>query len=233
MKLSKATRPKVMYAEIGQNSSTRFAFVSEDEGKFTELFYPVKCRDFLGDVVFSNYYDKKVDIYYFTFHTKLDQDHTKLSLFTPDENEHKLILDNLPYLWKIEDQNNLSRTEIITIDKNTDILYADSFWQTKIWAISLYTHIIRCLGRKDLPNLFEVDGQYSREKSYRYQIGMQNWKKLTENLLQIAAMTDEPTGYGEEEFSGKIHNSTGIASLFGKQGPIKGNKFSEDFHTAL
>ena len=229
---------KKYYSEITQSSSTTFAFVNEvAPEEFTELFDPVKCRDFLGDVVFADKYKCKAGIFGFEFDgtsQKLDKDATKLSVHFKDMEEMNRFLNNLAILLDVEDNNQLERTQVyLPLYKDVLIIKGDPFWQSAQWTISLYTHLLRCLGSPDIDKLFIKTynyPEYSRESEYMQRIGLDNWTKLISNLRKIKEAADDPSGYGDTTTNSmnKLHNCCGIATLFGKN-VVQGNKYREAF----
>jgi hypothetical protein len=225
----------VRYSQIDQSSSTTFTFVEQNSPEeYTELFWPVKCRDFLGDVVWSMHNKKKIGPHYgFSFNPEespLDTDAFRLLVYFTDPVELARVLTKFDQLWEIENTNGLRNTGFI-IGKDYLLLTGDVFWQSCVWAISLYTHIIRCLGSEEsIKELFSISISHKsyRESNYMHSLREENWKKLTQNLKIIKSATKDSTGWNMEGFSSMVHDGSGIIALF--RYPILGNKYSEAFN---
>jgi hypothetical protein len=206
--------PYAKYNEIKQDSETKFSFLDEKEDHFVELFYPVKCRDFLGDCIFSKHTGVYVTIYGFKTTPKLNLDKTKLLITSENEEEISNIRKNLSYLLKIEAKNKLEPTIIVDLEPTEDttpkiVLIGDSKWMTNVTTISLYSYLIRRLSYKDpKPNKIKK----GNEKQYEDCLG-KNYKTLLNNISKIAIPVINTTGWNETNIS-CAHNSSGFVSLF-------------------
>src|SRR5674476_568253 len=88
--------------EIFQSIDVKFAFVNK---KGTEVSCPAKCRDFLGDCLWSKATGKVVSIYSFLYSFKkkpYDIDTLRLSLHFPNDETKELFIKNINNLNAIE-----------------------------------------------------------------------------------------------------------------------------------
>jgi hypothetical protein len=229
MKVNFVTTP-VKYTESLQVSTTTFSFVTQTgDGEFTELFWPVKCRDFLGDVVYTSQTGTPRSIYRFKFAGKIDDDACKLVVHFGDLAELSRFYEGITILLDIEKENGLKPTQSHQVSENALLLIGDAFWQSKVWLISLYTHLIRCASSsRTLDSLFkEVD--YRPEENYMQAVGKTKWNKLTKNLRKWESISTHPSGWNKlADNISSLHNSSGFRSLFASR--LIGNSFSEAFH---
>lgn len=190
-----------VYGQIPQTSKSFFSFVNKvGENEYTEIFYPVKCRDFLGDVVFGNHYKKKMSIYNFNFdgtRQKLDKDATRLLIRIDDTKE----------LENFKKNNNWVSTKY---QDNYALVEASKTYQQTIWGISLLSFILRaccykCGPTVELAKLQGVDANYMKQVKG-------NWEKL----LQFSPEFNGVSGWDDEENCSimRLHNSSGFVSLF-------------------
>jgi len=206
--------PLKTYNEITQNSKTKFSFLDEKEDHFVELFSPVKCRDFLGDCIFSKHTEKYETIYGFKAPTELNLDKTKLLITSENEEDISNIRKNLSYLLKIEAKNKLEPTIIVDLEPTEDttpkiVLIGDSKWMANVATISLYSYLIRRLSYEDPePNKIKE----GNEKEYEDKLG-KNYKTLLNNISKIAIPVINNTGWNETNIS-CAHNSSGFVALF-------------------
>ena len=102
---------KVSYCEESQGNETLFSFVvPTGEEDYQELFFPVKCRDFLGDAVYVTKYDRDIPIYGFNFKDNLDSETTMLLIQNKDKKYIDNFFTNLDKLWEIERNNGIPLT---------------------------------------------------------------------------------------------------------------------------
>jgi len=116
------------YAEIFQSLSILMAFVTKTEEGYKQLFYPVKCRDFLGDCIWSKKTNNAAQIYSFYFNyanTPYDTDMLRLSLTFPDIETRDTFMSQQDFLTHKEEQTQTNFTTFyITDDPLTIILEA-------------------------------------------------------------------------------------------------------------
>lgn len=153
------------YSEIFQSISLCFSFVKQEENTFTQLFTPVKCRDFLGDVVWANEVKKPVQIYGFTYDYKLqqiDKDALKLSITFPNPETLDNFVINFNQLTTKENSAKCKESTLLsTDDPLTLIIIADKIWQSSQWKISLFTYYLKCISYQDKSKLQEPENKYA------------------------------------------------------------------------
>lgn len=212
------------YAEILQEKQITFAFANLNENKSTisEVFYPVKCRDFLGDCLFAEETGGKVQIYGFVFDPsiqKLDKDETRFVIKFADTDTKELFVNNLEILKTIEEMIGVSKTNLTELNKLTLFSEGDKFWMRTIFLISFYSFIFKalCYEYKDKRNWLEelekltpptVDSSYARRVSSN-----KIWKILI-NLEKILTPYEGTSGTKENAIH-HIHDYTGFVSVFG------------------
>lgn len=241
MKLIKA--PKVLYQEISQLSKTNFTFLNKVGTKeYKELFYPVKCRDFLGDVLFSEKYKVPVLKYNFSYNpeeSKIDRKSTLLGVPVGNEEIKKKILDNLYKLHEIEKKNGIKLTKVSSVSDTYLIFAGSTFWQSRLWLISLYTNIIRGLEHDiNFFNYLDPHIKYDgyTELTYFSDLGKQKLEFLLNNLRNIRAFSNTIHGYKKDVTDlTNIHNNTGFSSLFSGNNYYanKNNSCTKRFNNAM
>lgn len=199
------------YAEIPQTSSTKFAFVhKKEDGSYEEQFYPVKCRDFLGDAVYTTHSGKPSSIYRFSFNGKVDTDKTRLAIHFGNPKEYQNFLKKYELLHKIEETNGFEQTTVQVVTENVILLIeGDKAWIESVWAISLYTFLLRCASYSG-DSLFTVP-EGSNEAMYKTRV--EKLDLLLDNVRNILDATKTPLGWTEDSI-GAVHNSSGFTSLF-------------------
>lgn len=200
--------PLKSYAEIPQTSKTKFSFLKEESDHFVELFYPVKCRDFLGDSVYSTNEGKSFITFGFQSPTNLDKDKTKLRITSEDTQEIQNILKNLDYLTNIEVKNKFTPTVVLYAEPDI-ILLGDPKWISNVATISLYSYLIRRLAYIN-PKPGKITS--GNELDYEQRLG-ENYQILLDNISKIAIPVINSTGWSDTSPS-CVHNSSGFVSLF-------------------
>lgn len=230
------TKYNQAYAEIGQSLDIKFSFVKrKDTGTYTNMFNPVKCRDFLGDCLDAIQHQKVNSIYGFTFDGKKNKIYkakTFLSLHFPNTETKETFLKQSWMLRTYTYHIGFVRVSNIP-DTNIVLVEASKFWQSSIAAMSLFTFIIKCLCYKlDIvgKNLFDVirgievdyknwDGTIIQVKTTEAQhiknidtdkivFFLKNIKKLTKDLPNVS-------GYDSPKTISTVHNNSGFISILG------------------
>lgn len=233
------TKYTQIYAEIGQSLDVKFSFVKrKDKNTYTNMFNPVKCRDFLGDCLDAIQHQKVNNIYGFTFDgkkNKIYKSKTFLSLHFPNV-ESKQIFLNQSWLLTIYsmDQAEVGDVYVTDIpDQNIVLVEASKFWQSSIAAMSLFTFLIKCLCYKldmagksvfDVIRDIEVDyknwdntiikvqtteAQHIKNiDSNKIVFFLENIKKLTKGLPNVS-------GYDSPKNISTVHNNSGFISILG------------------
>lgn len=151
--------------EIFQSIDVKFAFVNK---KGTEVSCPAKCRDFLGDCLWSKATGKVVSIYSFLYSFKkkpYDVDTLRLSLHFPNDETKELFIKNINNLNAIESIAMVWIKTLIyeTQYKNILVIEADKVWQSAIWKLSLYTFICKLCCYEDETKIGTPESNYFPE----------------------------------------------------------------------
>lgn len=196
LKLSKTNS----LAEIFQSLDIKFAFVNKNMEQVT---VPAKCRDFLGDCIFSRRYKKEVSIYSFTYDYKEKPfDDCRFSLKFPDSSSMNNFINNINYLHEKEKQAGVSLTKIFETDqKNTLVVQGSNYWINSVWKVSLYTFYLKVISYKTLASVQNPENEYL--------------SKLTPE--KEAAMLSKIKGRKLDHFpdlgTNKVHNYHGFYSM--------------------
>lgn len=135
-------------AEIFQSIEVKFSFIKKDPSEFKQIHKPVKCRDFLGDCIWSKETNKPVSIYGFKYYyedTPFDEDKLQLSLTFPDIETKEIFMSNLDIIEDLEKRAGTKEAVVSTVDEDelSIIIEADAVWQSSPWKISLYTFFLK------------------------------------------------------------------------------------------
>ena len=138
-------------AEIFQSMDIKFAFVNKD---YQQVHQPCKCRDFLGDMIWSRKTGQLVKIYGLAYdfaEHPYDTEVTRFSLKFPNRDQLDNFIKNINYLHKREKAYKIpSLTKILETDKNlTIVIESDKVWQSHGWKLSLFTFYIKLMGYED------------------------------------------------------------------------------------
>lgn len=135
------------YSEIGQTNPVKFAFInkiSDKEG--TEVFTPFKCRDFFSDALYAAENKKQFGVYGFYFDPdkqSYDKDKTRIGVYFPSEEVLNRFVKNFVGFNKLEIENNIEPSVMVSIDSKTLLLEGDSYWQSRAYLLSFYTVLCR------------------------------------------------------------------------------------------
>lgn len=193
-------KEKFYLSEIFQSLDVKFSFVNK---KGEQVTSPAKCRDFLGDCIWSYKTKKKVKIYGFEYNYKTKRYDTKtlrLSLEFPNTQSKEYFISNFKDIQKLETKYNINPSNIIeTQFKNILVIEANKVWQSASWKISLYTYLLKIASYKDKTTLQKPEKEYSKELTD---------EKL--NLLMNKIYIEEDI---IPETIGKQHNNTGFITI--------------------
>lgn len=161
--------------EGGQTNLIRFALANEN----FEILHPfVKCRDYLGDVVWSEYYDVPISQYGFKWKPcNFNKDRIRFVLMVHDNTQFLEQLRN--NLNELREWTNDPTIELLEVDPQspgltdfTDMKYilllADKKWYTDIIHMSWFTYLIKIAASyKQMSDLFlDNPNDTSNEKYY-------------------------------------------------------------------
>lgn len=164
-------------SEIFQTVAIRMAHVNSN---YEQVHQPGKCRDFLGDMMWSRYWKKPVHIYglkYDFAENPYDTEVTRLSLKFPNKNARDNLFKNISYLHEREDKVGVTRSVVLDTDQtNTLIIEGDTAWQQCVWKLSLYTFYIKLMSYDD-PNTPDYP-----EAGYKEKLTSDVEKRLLANI---------------------------------------------------
>lgn len=215
------------YSEIGQQKPIKFAFANAVGNEIREIFSPVLCRDFLGDVLHAEESNKPASIYGFSYNpttSRIDRDSTRLVISNISAKDFDCFRANAPILEQLEFKLNLVPTKWQEVDKH---LYIEGSprWQEAVYLISFYTYLLRVmcypLGQdwmKDVAALKTNEGSYFRSVTEKKFITM------AENLFNILEPFTNVHGWKNDAHIGVIHDMSGFVSL---ATTAKGNTYAD------
>ncbi|UOF80670.1 hypothetical protein [Caudoviricetes sp.] len=150
--------------EIFQSLNIKFSFVTtSDEKTYKQITAPIKCRDFLGDCVWSKKTSQKVSIYNFFYsfdENPYDLETLRLSMTFPNKKSKGFFMKNFDNIMQIDKYLEHSSLFYETDDENTLIVEASPYWQSDVWKISLYTFFLKCLSYKSMECLQVPEKDY-------------------------------------------------------------------------
>jgi hypothetical protein len=195
------------YDELSQKTSDKYSFLTKlDENTYRELFYPVKCRDYLNDIIIANYhgYSKVINIYDFNYNGGADFDTLRLSVSFDFEYDKELFVNQFSRVIKYI-ENNIPQIEnkmrIITDvdDTNGDyhrvILEGDKFWMSHHLKINILTFVCRlCSYHHDkkyrsLNNIIKY--LYNSLGNCNYRVMLEEILKSKINLIHLLNSIDK------------------------------------------
>jgi len=225
-------------SQIEQSVNVGFSYAKTlDNGEVKRYHEWVKCRDFLGDVIWSNKYKRPISIYRFNGsydRIPLEDGHFELLLKFPSALVKRYFLSNYKnILHNLEFNNEIPLTTVEDgVDKNIVLLKCPEFWRESIPAISFYTFIIKvcCYKYENPVQWMDVLRGMNRSTEGQYVRGLGlNLPKLLKNVRKYIGNPVNLTGFSGEEARSThvIHNSCGFYSRF--QMPDTNNTFSTRF----
>lgn len=145
--------------EIFQSLELKMSFARVAGDSVDRIHHWVKCRDFLGDILWATDTNKKKSIYGLTYDPAedlpIEKDSLTLLLKFPNTQMLESFLKNQSILDTLE-KNNEQPSSIFyaTDDKEILLVKASPFWQQNIPVLSFYTFILKvmCIPYKDPSN---------------------------------------------------------------------------------
>jgi hypothetical protein len=203
-------------AEEPQQLGVRFAFYN-NVGRHVEPVHPfVKCRDFLGDMVYANYHKKKVSIYGFTApETTEFSQWTSLLIEFDNQTLRKTFWDQACALYRYY-YGNLAFWMAETDSPDHLLVELDYEHQRSVLAISMLTFLLKCAAvpHESFDNLEPGLEKYPKELGY-YKQTKDLLLILSRNLSLIHKDRKGVTGHPNEESLSPsvIHHGSGFISL--------------------
>ena len=208
-KINLVTKPKNELNEIFQSKNLQFSFVND---KYEQLTTSFKCRDFLGDFLWSKVNKSPVSIFgleYDFSKNPYDEEVFRLSLEFPDNETKEIFLKNLNFLHEKEKKAEVSEFCLLeTQDPLTLIIEANPIWQSTIWKTSLYSFYLKIMCYPSLKQL------QSPEDSY--------FDLLTEEKENILLSKVKTTEYFNSSSLLFNHNHRGFLSI------LKVNQYNKE-----
>lgn len=194
--------------EIFQQTACLFSYVVEKEDGFHQVIPPVKCRDFLGDMLWSRATGRVSRIYglqYSYADNPYDTTRLALSIKFPDADTFNNFKNNvLPFIHEKEAEAKV-KTPTEFLEATTDltlVVLADKVWQSAIWKISLYSFYLKCCCYAD-PN---VPTNGTMEAQYRKEIKRKDVEEKFLKAVQKEFLWFHPDIH-------ESHNSSGFLSI--------------------
>lgn len=199
-KIELKKKHKESLTEIFQNKNLQMTFVDKNYQQVTSSF---KCRDFLGDFLWSKIANKPVSIYGFSYNFEdfpYDVDCFRMSLEFPDNETKEIFLKNLNFLHEKEKKAEVSEFCLLeTQDPLTLVIEANPIWQSTVWKTSLYSFYLKIMC---YPSLKEIQ---SPENNYLFFLTEEK-----ENILLSKVKTKE---YFHRDSYSFNHDYAGFVSL--------------------
>jgi len=191
-------------AEIFQSLDIKFALVAEtNKDTYTQQHLAIKCRDFLGDCLWSKKKKLRAQIYGFSYdflEAPFDANALKLTLKFPNDISMKNFKDNISYLHNKEEQAGTKLSEVFPTDQeNTLLVISDKIWQSSVWKISLITFYMKIASYKNTSLLEEPEDSYFEILSPKAE------KTLLSKVLKKDNKWHKEISY--------VHNYSGFVSL--------------------
>lgn len=206
------------YNEIFQSLTMKFAFALIDEKRevIAPIYKPAKCREYLGDVIWSMESKKKSNIYSFLFDpevTPIYKGKTILYVEYPNKISKDFAIENIHTMNHYEYALGFDPSLIVEINtKSADAALAyigDKMWQQKSFAISYYSLLIKGMARKLEEGTDwrkEICKQESNETSLLKSIP--SFEIIDNMLYKLIKTNGSSTGY-ENHYYDNIHMTHG------------------------
>jgi hypothetical protein len=208
-------------AEIFQAFELKMAFARVAGDSIDRIHHWIKCRDFLGDIIWATDTNTKKSIYGLTYDPAedlpIEKDSLTLLLKFPNSRMLDIFLKNQSILDTLE-KNNEQPSSIFytTDDKNILLVKASKFWQQNIPMLSFYTFILKvmCVPYKDHSNwVVELPSINKACPETRYIQSMgKNLDILYKNCYNIFKDDHNIHGYPKNTKIDIVHNFSGFVS---------------------
>lgn len=161
-------------AEIFQSMDIKFAYVND---KYQRVHQPCKCRDFLGDMIWSRKKGQAIQIYGLSYNFAehpYDTEVTRFALNFPSSQSAENFKKNIGYIHAREKKYNVPTISKIldTTTPNVLIIESDKVWQSDGWKLSLYTFYIKLMSYDDVANPKSPESRYLKaltpEKEHQF-----------------------------------------------------------------
>lgn len=197
-------------AEIFQSLDIKFALLNE---KDEQVHLGIKCRDFLGDCIWSKNNKARASIYSFTYNFEdkpYDTENPKMTLKFPDGKSQENFLKHVDFINGKEEIAGLEKKTVVflTQEKDTVLVEFDKAWVEGAWKVSLYTFYLKLMSYDDPAN-----PPVSNESSYLAAMPPEKEEILLANVRDYVTKWE---GSGIN----KVHNYSGFKSVCTELNPI-------------
>ena len=202
---------------MSQVKTCKFSFLKHSgDSTYEELFSPVRCKDYLEDLLLAKITGCKMkdDIYGFRYDGELSiSPHAYLSVHLGNPDQVKRVINSLPILHKYE-SSDITVSSLLEDDETTIMLRVPSFWLRSPLLLSTYTFMIRCFtynkdissNWRDLFDQVELSGGNDSDYVRRFMKHC-DLDKLLLNIDEV--LGDHPlTGYSDESMSQAMFDYT-------------------------
>lgn len=191
------------------------------EGEFERLHVTVKCRDYFGDILQSEFTNDGFKMYGFTTEPesyRIDRDATRLYINFPDKEIAHLFKQNFHILETIEKENGLVQSVWFDVSENEIIIESDSLWLSSIFSNSLYTFLLKCLCYQYMDNnwikALTKENWTGSEVEYAKRITEPKLTRVLKNLKPLLVPLCNPSGWhGSSVSEDKVHNNSGFYTI--------------------
>ena len=203
MKLNKANVSHTY--EIFQSLDIKFSMLKKDkEDEYTQVHTAIKCRDFLGDCVWSRKTKLLGSIYGFSYSfakAPYELNQLCLSLTFPNKNSLQMFKENFKFINEKDTQAKVQQSSFFETDCPLSlIVIADKAWMSSVWKISLFTFYLKLISYKTPQDAQEPENIYLAIFT----------KEIEEKLLSFVA-TEEHEVLADD--INTAHNFSGFVSI--------------------
>lgn len=228
-------------SEIFQSVEIKFSFGRIiGPGEVEQVHEFVKCRDFLGDVIYAHKNDVTTSIYGMTFDPKkqaIHDDHLVLLLKFPSKDMVKTFRANTEIIDQCNRNNKVMPMGIEeTEDDKILLTFSDRAWQRNMPLLSYYTFLMKVMGYKlDKPENWMAElaawNNSTTEREYVKLIPIVHQKHLYKDAVSIFLGDTCVHGLNTKNII-DIHNGSGFYSICRKGSYNKG-AFQDEWQSYL
>jgi hypothetical protein len=184
--------------EIFQSLNIKFSMV---DGEGQQICAPHKCRDFLGDILWSKATDREAHIYGFNYsHAEAPKDEsvTRLSMKFPKLEYRKTFIKNIKEFNEKIGKYGAEPCKVFTAGTHTLVVEGDKCWQSAGWKISFYTFYLKVMCYESIEDLEDPEDGYYKKLMKNEKVRELFWKNMHNPFTHF------PAGINEQ------HNHTGF-----------------------
>jgi len=214
-------------SESSQSLKVLFARCYKEEEDVIQTTQFVQCRDYLGDALWVQKYEKSAKIFGMEYSAEKKYFNKNCSEYLLQFDTTKLknsFLKGIEYLHEIEAKNNIPKTEIVKLKNKLVYVCGDKLWNSNVFLVSLYSYLLKiCTLNGDWSSL----SRWAPELAYKART-RDKWEYIINSLQTLAEFTETTTGWKQEPTWGNLdmpHNCSGLVTL--SQTRCVGNAISE------